>query len=71
MKSVDCVELAMPCGARLTLLVMVDRRRCRCGRADCLAADTVARCILREWHREELEPATERGPGRARGEHDA
>lgn len=57
MKTTDYVELPLPCGARLGLLVLIDRRRCGCGGADCLGADQVARCLLREWHRETPVPS--------------
>lgn len=58
MKTTDYVELALPCGARIGLLVTIDARRDSCQPRPCITADQVARMLLREWHREEVSPAT-------------
>lgn len=54
MSAVDWVELPCPCGCRLGLLILVDARRCDGYEGECLAAQDVARCLLREWHREDV-----------------
>jgi hypothetical protein len=51
----DWVELPCPCGCRLGLLILVDARRCDGYEGECLPAQDIARCLLREWHRE-VEP---------------
>ena len=54
----DWVELRLPCGCALGLLILVDARGCASAPAPCLPARDVARCILREWHRETENAAT-------------
>jgi hypothetical protein len=48
----DYVELALPCGCTLGLLIQLDARACRTAPASCTEAEDIARAILREWHRE-------------------
>jgi hypothetical protein len=50
----DYVELPLPCGCRLGLLIVLDPRACTGEPASCTQAEEIARAILREWHREEV-----------------
>lgn len=54
MRTTDFVSLALPCGARIGLLITIDARGDTCKPRPCISADTVARLLLREWHREQV-----------------
>ena len=54
MSAQDWVELRCPCGCRLGLLILLDARGCLDRGLPCLEAETIARLLLREWHREEV-----------------
>lgn len=54
MRVTDYLELPLPCGTRIGLLLLIDHRADACAPAHCIGADDIARVLLREWHRERV-----------------
>ena len=59
MRIVDFLEVPLACGARLSLLILLNHTHDRCAPGRRIGADDVARMLLREWHRETV-PANAR-----------
>jgi len=55
MSTVAHAQLPLPCGCKIGLLIQIDASSCDDAPAPCIQAETIARLLLREWFREEIQ----------------